>query len=74
MRAVAVGLVEVGEELRLPLSLSIVIKRSPLSAGSRCPLRLEVLSILLPHYVNVAVEASSFNGCLSEYLLVWSQV
>lgn len=74
MRAVAVGLVEVGEELRLPLSLSIVIKRSPLSAGSRGPLRLEVLSILLPHYINVAVEASSFNGCLSEYLLVWSQV
>ena len=33
-----------------------------------------MLPVLLPHYVNVAVEAASFDGGLAEYLLVRSQV
>ena len=74
VRAMAMGLVGIGEELGGSLPSAKAVESSTLGAGCLSTLSLEVLPILLPHVeVEVTVEGSSLEGSGFEDLLVWCE-
>lgn len=74
MRTMAMMLVEVRQELGVPLSRSKAVKRGTLGAGRQHTLALKVLTVLLPHVeIEVTVEGPSLRRGDLENLLVRSQ-
>lgn len=66
--------VEVGQELRVALSRREALESRPLSSRRLHTLDLEMLSVSLPHDVEVAIESPRLGGGELEYLLVGRQV
>ena len=73
MGTMAMMLIEVGEELGVALSGTEAVKRRTFHEGSLDTLSLEMLSVLLPQYVEVAVEGPGLRGHQLDDLLVGRQ-